>query len=149
MILGRIPVNLDPPVTNMMYLYPLILILVIISAPPATAQSDQPKQAKKLSHPDNLIPLPEPPELPKELADPPPLPPDIQPDPELETQVTIIKRGEDTIEEHRINGELMMIKVIPRIGPPYYLKKNISRGHTHAGDAGIDVSPPMWQFLKF
>jgi hypothetical protein len=135
----------------MMYLYPLIFILLLSCALPAMAQSEQPKQAKKPAHPDNLIPLPEAPELPKELADPPPLPPDIQSDPELETQVTIIKRGEDTIEEHRINGELIMIKVIPRIGPPYYLKKNISRGgtHTHPGDAGIDVSPPMWQFMRF
>lgn len=134
----------------MTYLYPLIFILSLSSAAPVMAQPEQPKQAKKPAHPDNLIPLPEIPELPKELADPPPLPPDIQSDPELETQVTIIKRGEDTIEEHRINGELMMIKVIPRIGPPYYLKKNISRGaHTHPGDAGIDVSPPMWQFMRF
>lgn len=122
-------------------MYRFILIMLLSSIIPAMAQSDQPKQPKKSAQPDNLVPLPEP---------PPPLPPEIEPDPELETQVTIIKRGEDTIEEHRVNGELLMIKVIPRIGPPYYLKKNIGRGHdTHPGDAGIDVSPPMWQLLKF
>jgi hypothetical protein len=114
------------------------------------AESEQPKQVKKPSHPDNLIPLPEIPELPADLTDPPLLPPDIQADPELETEVTIIQRGEDTIEEHRVNGELLMIKVIPRIGPPYYLKKNTARDyHNHPGEAGIDVSPPMWQLLKF
>nr|WP_292993359.1 DUF2782 domain-containing protein [Nitrosomonas sp.] len=133
-----------------MNMYRLIFILLLSSTIPVMAQTEQPKQTKKSSQPDNLIPLPEIPELPRDLTDPPPLPPDIQPDPELETQVTIIKRGEDTIEEHRINGELLMIKVIPRIGPPYYLKKNPGRGsHTHAGEAGIDVSPPMWQLLKF
>lgn len=128
-------------------MYQLIFILLLSAAIPAMAQSEPPKQSKKSSRPDNLIPLPEIPELPPDPDQP--LPPDIQPDPELETQVTIIKRGEDTIEEHRINGELLMIKVIPRIGPPYYLKKNTTREyHTHP-EAGIDVSPPMWQLLKF
>jgi len=128
-------------------MYRLIFILLLSSTIPAMAQTEQPK---KSSQPDNLIPLPEIPDLPDDLSDPPPLLPDIQPDPELETQVTIIKRGEDTIEEHRVNGELLMIKVIPRIGPPYYLKKNTTGGsNTRAGEAGIDVSPPMWQLLKF
>lgn len=128
-------------------MYQLIFILFLSATIPAMAQSEPPKQSKKSSRPDNLIPLPEIPELPPDPDQP--LPPDIQPDPELETQVTIIKRGEDTIEEHRINGELLMIKVIPRIGPPYYLKKNTTREyHTHP-EAGIDVSPPMWQLLKF
>lgn|SRR4030066_89244 len=124
-------------------MYRLIIILLLSSTISVMAQSEQ---RKKSTQPDNLIPLPEIPEL----SDPPPLPPDIEPDPELETQVTIIKRGEDIIEEHRVNGELYMIKVIPRIGPPYYLKKNIGRGfYTHPGEPGIDVSPPMWQLLKF
>ncbi len=130
-------------------MYRLIIIMLLSVVIPVMAQSEQPKQSKKSSQPDNLIPLPEIPELPPEHPDQPPHPPDIQMDPELETQVTIIKRGEDTIEEHRVNGELLMIKVIPRIGPPYYLKKNTSREyHTHP-EAGIDVSPPMWQLLRF
>ena len=111
------------------------------------AQSEQSKKLKS-SQPENLIPLPEIPELPP-LSEPPSLP-EIDQDAELETQVTIIKRGEDTVEEHRVNGELLMIKVIPRIGPPYYLKKNtIANNPTHAGEPGIDVSPPMWQLLRF
>ncbi len=136
-------------------MYPFFFIVLLSTAMPVMGESAvaQPKQAKQSSIPNNLIPLPEIPELPPPADTPPSSPPevpDIQPDPELETQVTIIKRGEDTIEEHRINGELLMIKVIPRIGPPYYLKKNMGRGsHTHAGEGGIDVSAPMWQFLKF
>ncbi len=130
-------------------MYRLILIALLSSTISAVAQSElpnQPNQPKKSAQPDNLVPLPEIPEL----SDPPLLPPDIEPDPELETQVTIIKRGEDTIEEHRVNGELLMIKVIPRIGPPYYLKKNTARDyHNHPSEAGIDVSPPMWRLFKF
>ncbi|MBL8497544.1 DUF2782 domain-containing protein [Nitrosomonas sp. JL21] len=130
-------------------MHQLLIIMLLSYSMLAMAQSEQPTQQQKPSQPDNLIPLPDIPELPP-LSDPSSTPPDIQSDPELETHVTIIKRGEDTIEEHRINGELLMIKVIPRIGPPYYLKKNtIADNPTHAGDAGINVSPPMWQLLKF
>ncbi|WP_295623597.1 DUF2782 domain-containing protein [uncultured Nitrosomonas sp.] len=131
-----------------MYLYRLILIVSLCLILPVIAESEHSQQSKKTKHPDNLIPLPEVPELPPE-ADYPPLP-EIPIDPELETEVTIIKRGQDTIEEHRVNGELLMIKVIPRIGPPYYLKKNPIRSHhDHAGEAGIDVNPPMWEILRF
>jgi len=132
-----------------MHLYQLILIASLCSILPAMAEPEHPQQSKKPKHPDNLIPLPEVPELPPE-TDASPLLPEIPADPELETEVTIIKRGEDIIEEHRVNGELLMIKVIPRIGPPYYLKKNPVRSHhDHAGEGGIDVNPPMWQILRF
>ncbi len=129
-------------------MYRLIFLMLLSSSVPVMAQSEQPK---KSSQPDNLIPLPEILELPPLTeSEASQTPPDIQADPELETQVTIIKRGEDTIEEHRVNGELLMIKVIPRIGPPYYLKKNIVGDNpTNVGEPGIGVSPPMWQLLKF
>ncbi|WP_211753358.1 DUF2782 domain-containing protein [Nitrosomonas aestuarii] len=107
--------------------------------------------------PKNLVPLPEIPELPElppdsdlpELTAPPPLPPDMEIDPDLEPQITIIKRGGDTIEEHRINGELYMIKVIPRVGFPYYLVKNRGRLDAHPGEPGSNVSAPMWRILEF
>lgn len=112
----------------------ILFLLLLCFTLPVIAQSDQPK---------DLQPLPE-------LAEPPPLPPDLELDPELEPQITIRKRGEDTIEEHRISGEIYMIKVIPKIGLPYYLVKNRGRGlHTHPGEPGSNVSPPMWQLLEF
>ncbi len=135
-----------------MHLHRLILILLLSVAIPTLAESEQPKQSKKTKQPDNLIPLPEIPEPPRDLSEPPERAADIQADSEQipEAEVTIIRRGQDIIEEHRVNGELLMIKVIPRIGPPYYLKKNLIRDyHNHPNEVGIDVSPPMWQLLKF
>ena len=41
--------------------------------------------------------------------------------PELEPQVTIIRRDNETREEVRVNGQLRYIKVTPRFGLPYYL----------------------------
>lgn len=132
-------------------MYRLLMILplsfALFFALPLMAQSDRPK---------NLVPLPEIPELPElndtdlpELAAPPPLPPDMELDPELEPQVTIIKRGEDTIEEYRRNGELYMIKVTPRVGFPYYMVRNRGRMNEHSGEPGGNVSTPMWRLLEF
>lgn len=114
----------------------IIFILLLCCTMPIMAQSDIP---------DNLQPLPEAP------PPPPPLPPEIASefDPELEPEITIIKRGEDTIEEHRINGELYMIRVIPRIGLPYYLVKNRGRAQSHQGEPGNNISTPMWRILEF
>ncbi len=132
-------------------MYRLLLILfsfALCSAISLAAGSDMP---------DDLVPLPEIPEssempgadLP-ELEPPPPLPPDMDVDPDLEPQVTIIKRGEDTIEEYRMQGELYMIKVIPRVGFPYYMVRNpASSVNMHPGDPGSHISVPMWRILEF
>jgi hypothetical protein len=132
-------------------MYRLLMILplsfALFFALPLMAQSDRPK---------NLVPLPEIPELPElndadlpELAAPPPLPPEMELDSDLEPQITIIKRGEDTIEEYRQNGELYMIKVTPRVGFPYYMVRNRGRINEHSGEPGSNVSTPMWRLLEF
>ncbi len=49
----------------------------------------------------------------------PPLP--VQSGEALEPDITIIRRGKKTIHEYRLNGKLVKVKVIPDIGPPYYM----------------------------
>ena len=49
-------------------------------------------------------------------SEPPPPPPGFELDPALEPQVTILKRGTDTVEEYRIGGKLYMVKVTPAHG---------------------------------
>jgi len=88
----------------------------------------------------NLEPLPE----------PPPPPAGYELDPSLEPQVTIVKRGEDLVEEYRIQGRLYMMKIIPRVGVPYYLidpKGNGSFVRRDSLDEGFQ--PPMWVILEF
>jgi len=91
---------------------------------------------------------------------PPPMPPppaklealpEVGGDVELEPQVTIIRKESETIEEARVNGKLMWIKVTPRHGKAYYL---IPRGDDFAGyvrreigESGLRV--PMWVLLEF
>jgi len=112
----------------------LIAALLLAFAPPVWAQADAEKT------PPAFQPLPEPP-LP---------PPGYEPDPALEPQVTILKRGEDTVEEYRINGRLYMVKVTPPHGTPYYLIDRQGDGVFHRQDSlSTDVRPPMWVIYSF
>jgi hypothetical protein len=80
---------------------------------------------------------------------PPPLPPDAS-DPDLEPQVTIIRREDNVIEEVRINGQLRFIRVTPRHGKPYFL---VPDGMGHAfirrNSLDIDLKVPMWVLFSF
>lgn len=51
--------------------------------------------------------------------DQPDLPAPVESGKPLEPDVTIIRRGDETIEEHRENGQVYMIKVNPSVGFPY------------------------------
>ena len=108
----------------------LLIPLLFALALPALAQN----------RPADLQPVPE----------PPPPPPGYQPDPALEPQVTIIKRGEDRVEEYRINGRLYMVKVTPPNGVPYYLVDDKGDGRMtrqEPMDSGLRV--PMWVIKQF
>ena len=68
----------------------------------------------------------------------------------VEPQVTIVKKGTDTVEEYRINGELYMMKITPAHGVPYYLQKQDQEG----GWSRLDgPSPPLaipkWVIFRF
>ncbi len=116
----------------------ITLALLLSLALPVAAQSIPPRK---------LLPIPEPPELP--LPSPSPSPSTEQ-DASLEPQVTIIKRGEDTVEEYRSNGLLYMIKVTPRIGLPYYLIDNRGDGaFATRSDFDQGIRPPMWVIHRF
>ena len=108
----------------------LIVAAVFCIALSAYAQSNRPK---------DLQPLPETP--------PPPQP---QIDQSLEPEVTIIKRGEETIEEYRVHGKLYMVKVTPSHGVPYYLLDENGTGKfTRHDDLDNPVKVPLWLILEF
>jgi hypothetical protein len=84
------------------------------------------------------------------LPEAPPPPPEIAADPDLEPQVTIVRRPTETIEEYRVNGRLTMIKVMPKTGRPYYLVADGTDGtfiRRDSLDTGIKV--PMWLLFSF
>ena len=66
------------------------------------------------------------------VPEPPELPVPVQSGETLEPDITIIRKGKKTIQEFRRNGELYMVKIIPQVGPAYYLIDT-------DGDGNIDV----------
>ena len=50
----------------------------------------------------------------------PPPPPPLKSGEAIEPDVTIRQEAERTIYEYRRNGQLVMVRVQPRIGPPYF-----------------------------
>jgi hypothetical protein len=94
---------------------------------------------------DNNLPQLEP------LPEPPPPPPGLDADPGAEPEVTITKKGEDTIEEYRMNGELYMMKVTPPHGVSYYLLKEDKEGPWERMDSGPGdpMAIPKWVLFTF
>jgi hypothetical protein len=111
-------------------------------SPPIAPQAPAPPQAAappQAPPPPKLEPLPE---IPR--------PPGVASDADLEPQVTIKSRGGDTVEEARVNGRLVWIKVTPRHGRPYFLVPdgagNVAlRRDSH--DSGLSI--PLWVLLEF
>jgi hypothetical protein len=98
-----------------------------------------------------LPPAPPPPPMPPQseapdVAPPPPAAGDV----ELEPQVTITKKDGETVEEARVNGKLMWVKVTPRHGRPYYLLPDPIEGtliRREGFDPGLRV--PLWVLFSF
>lgn len=60
------------------------------------------------------------PSQPPPVIDAPPPPPPLQSGEPLEPEVTILQTDRETVYEYRRNGQLIMVRVKPRVGPPYY-----------------------------
>jgi hypothetical protein len=67
-----------------------------------------------------------------------------------EPAVTISTQTDLTIEEFRSNGKLYMIKVTPKVGPPYYMIDDRGDGK-FARQESLDSGfrPPLWIIKKF
>jgi hypothetical protein len=115
----------------------LVTVAAVIAAATAYAQTPPPP------------PPPLPDATPAAVA-PPPLPPDIASDPDLEPQVTIIRREDNVIEEVRVKGELRFIKVTPNHGRPYFLIPDGS-GQAFIRRDSLDnaLKVPMWVLFSF
>ncbi|RQO69251.1 DUF2782 domain-containing protein [Aquitalea sp. FJL05] len=66
-----------------------------------------------------------------------------------EPEVRIIQRGDDKIEEYRLNGQLYMMKVTPSIGFPYYLMDEEGNGSMKQVDPNRRIIIPQWVLKRF
>jgi len=73
-----------------------------------------------------------------------PPPPNVE-DAELAPEVTITQRDRETIEEARVNGVIVWIRVTPRHGRPYYLIPTAG-GNMYIRRDSLDTTlkVPMW-----
>jgi len=94
---------------------------------------------------------PPPPPMAEQPADSPteaPPSPPANEDQELQPEVTIIKRKQETIEEYRLNGRLYMVKITPSKGYPYYLIDTDGDGSLETRRNELD-NPPVVQWRLF
>lgn len=105
------------------------LILFLFASGPALAEPA----------PEELAPVPEPPEL--------PMP--IQSGEEMAPDITITRKGRDMIHEYRRNGKLVMIKVQPDVGPPYYMLDTNGDGEMDVKKNDLDKNTNVNQWILF
>ena len=106
--------------------YPILLLTLIVSslAVAAAPPSDRPPELKPV--------------------------PDGAPGPGGEPAVTIKESSQGRVVEYRANGKLFMLKVIPKVGKPYYLVDRTGDGQfVWQGNLGSNLQPPMWVLKEF
>lgn len=111
---------------------PCALVLFALLASPAHAQETSPLDAPAPPPPPFVEDTP----LPQEQSEP---------------QVTIIERRGETVEEYRIAGQLYMIRVVPKNGPPYYLVDADGDGNLESTMNELDprIMIPSWVILRW
>jgi len=69
----------------------------------------------------------------------------------MEPDITIIRKGPNTVQEYRRSGKLYMIKVIPDIGPPYYFldKDGDGKMDVRTNDLDKDSNVNMWKIFEW
>jgi Protein of unknown function (DUF2782) len=114
-------------------------LLLISMLPMLAIAADKPR-------PDNLEPLEEvqpPPNTLEENAT------NATIEGESEPQITIRKKGKDTVEEYRINGQLYMQKITPEHGVPYYLHREDQDGGWVNDGPNQPLIIPKWVIFRF
>ena len=104
--------------------YPVLLLTLLLSGLVIAAAPDQPPDLKPV--------------------------PDGAPGPGDAPPVTIKPSSQGRVVEYRANGRLYMLKVIPRVGKPYYLIDQKGDGQFARQDSlDSGMRPPMWVIKEF
>jgi hypothetical protein len=104
----------------------IAILVFAVLAGSALAQDDSPPK---------LEPLPEPPTGATDPAD--------------EPRVRIPVQEGDKVEEIRDGGEVIMLKVTPQEGPPYYLVQTGKGEWTRRDSLDTGLRVPMWPIHTF
>ncbi|QOC22931.1 DUF2782 domain-containing protein [Wenzhouxiangella sp. AB-CW3] len=120
-------------------MFRLIALLAALSMTASTysATGDEPPESDAASPP----PIPE----------HEPLPPKVQdPDEMLEPQVVIRREDDRIIEEYHAGGVVYMIRIVPAVGPPYYLIDTTGDGNFDSRHEHMEpVRPAHWKIFEW
>lgn len=84
------------------------------------------------------------------LLEPPEIPEQVQSGEALEPEITIREREQETHYEYRVNGQLYMVKVVPDIGPVYYLVDTDGDGSLESREQEVDeLAVPRWVLFSW
>ncbi|MFC4159831.1 DUF2782 domain-containing protein [Chitinimonas lacunae] len=89
-----------------------------------------------------------------DIPPPPPLPPATAtpseaPAAEPEPEVRVIEKADATHTEYRVNGQLYMVKVRPKVGPEYFLIDENGSGSMVRREIMPKNSVPRWVIKRF
>lgn len=83
------------------------------------------------------------------VPEPPELPMPVQSGETLAPDITIIRKGKKVIQEFRRNGILYMVKIVPQIGPAYYLIDTNGDGNMDVRGNDLDSANKINQWKLF
>ncbi|AHK14639.1 DUF2782 domain-containing protein [Thalassolituus oleivorans] len=63
--------------------------------------------------------------------------------------VTIRNDGDNTYYEYRVNGQLSEIKVVPKVGPAYYLVPSQQESGDFVRKDNPDMRVPKWVIFRW
>lgn len=86
---------------------------------------------------------------PQAVPEQPDLPAPIQSGEEMPPDITIVRKGSDTLHEYRRNGKLYMVKVQPQVGPAYYLLDTNGDGKLDVKRNDLDKGSEINKWLLF
>ena len=110
-------------------------LALLVMGPPALAQED----------------LEKPPPIPPETEGDVPIPPKV-PGEQVEPTVTIREEEGQLIEDYRMNGRVYMVKITPKVGPPYYYIDTDGDGQLELDmdkNAMNPVQPVHWKIKEW
>lgn len=72
-------------------------------------------------------------------------------DQSMEPEVVITPRDQGRVKEHRVNGQLYMIEIVPTKGAPYYLVDSDGDGllESRYDGTGSGLPVPRWSILRW
>lgn len=80
----------------------------------------------------------------------PPPPPVVQSGETIEPEVSIKQDEKGTTYEYRVNGRLTLVRVIPKVGPPYYFVDTNNDGVLDTREEGpVNSSVNQWILFRW